>query len=316
MDDGFEVGKSVDAGEIELQSFVGPLWLCVCVSFPCSHDVKSIYSINLKKNGDHHWTQISTACRRLFFYVSNIYSVCTRQWSSPGKRSTFKKDYKVKEDECCSCDSSFIFISIIPSQCHKPRPHLNVLTTQKKSRAEIRSTQPTSVLQLLNIYSFSTFIKKRNREDRWRRRWWKWRRRRDKWLKQERKNTTDAPARPRPNMPSSIPSTGECNVKSECVCLCVCVCVCGGFEASVWRGWLAPSSPHPCRPQRLWAAGGRSPRTRSRRPGRCCWEDEDRRWIHQTAAQLQPQQSRPEASISSFFSRGKKVSLTPVTVKN
>ena len=30
----------------------------------------------------------------------------------------------------------------------------------------------------------------------------------------------------RPNMPSSIPSTGECNVKCRSVCVSVRVCVC------------------------------------------------------------------------------------------
>lgn len=56
--------------------------------------------------------------------------------------------------------------------------------------------------------------------------------------------------------------------------VCECVCVCCGFEASIWRGWRAPSSPRPCRPQHLWAGGGRSPRRRSHRPARCCLKDE------------------------------------------
>lgn len=93
----------------------------------------------------------------------------------------------------------------------------------------------------------------------------KWRRWHDEWLKQERKNTTKPLRGLRPNIPSSIP--GECEQ-------CVSVCVCCGFEASIWRGWRAPSSPRPCRPQHLWAGGGRSPRRRSRRPARCCLKDE------------------------------------------
>ena len=99
----------------------------------------------------------------------------------------------------------------------------------------------------------------------------------------------------RPNMPSSIPSTGECNVKCRSVCVsvrvCVCVCV-WWFRSERMKGWRAPSSPRLCRRRRLWAAGERSPRTRSRRPGRCCCETE-RRLVSTKKSQL-PVSDPPE----------------------
>lgn len=93
-----------------------------------------------------------------------------------------------------------------------------------------------------------------------------------KWLKHERKNMS--PTRGlRPH--ALIPPPGNVNVR---------VC------ASVWESkcvwWIlsertkarrAPSSPRLCRPWRLWAAGGQSPRRRSHRPGRCCCKDQGHR---------------------------------------
>ena len=122
--------------------------VCVCVSSPCSHDVKIIYSIYLKrKNGDHHSTQTSTARTRLFFSMFQIYIL----FVSPRKRSTFKKRFENKRGRTLQLLRLFGFIRH-SFTCSRPR--LIALTTQKQTAQPHRQHLSCSCF---TCYSFSTF---------------------------------------------------------------------------------------------------------------------------------------------------------------
>lgn len=69
-----------DAGELECKTEV-----CVCV-FSCVSSSRSLrgksvdrFLLKEKKNCRSPLNTDLTACKRLLFYVSNIYSVCTRR---------------------------------------------------------------------------------------------------------------------------------------------------------------------------------------------------------------------------------------------
>lgn len=223
--------------------------LCVfvflCVSSLCSHDVKSIYSIYSKKNGDHHWTRISTA-RRLFFSIFQIYILFVQDGDRRrSKRQTkqSKRGWTLLLLQLFGFLRVFSFFfggSILPftpgTKSHPP--HLNVPDyKQRNSRDFDPDRQHLSCSWLTFTVSQPSTKKEEkkwgNGEDRWRRRRWEmaaaWR-----MAEAREEEHHRAPVRP-PSKTCPHPSPPLGNVTWRvCVCLCVFICVCGGFEASVW----------------------------------------------------------------------------------
>lgn len=167
--------------------------VCVCVSSPCSHDVKIIYSIYLKrKDGDHHSTQTSTARTRLVFSMFQIYIL----FVLPRKRSTFKNRFENKRGRTLQLLRLFGFIRLFPS--HVPVHAWSPWRHRNKQRSHTANICPAAAL---HVTVFQPSAKRETEETDGEDGGEKWRRRRDEWLKQERKNTTSVQTCPHPSPP-------------------------------------------------------------------------------------------------------------------
>lgn len=170
------------------------LFSCVCPPLAASMKKASTsFTQKKKKTVDHHWTQTWQLVKD-YFSMFQIYILFVQDGDRHSKEILKWKTLQLPTD---------LFLFFYTFQPIRFFLHMFNLLTKICPR---------------HFTSFSA--KKRNR-DGWRRRW---RRMAAAWRMIEAREEEHHRCPPwglLPNMPSSTPSTGECNV--HCVCVCVCV---------------------------------------------------------------------------------------------